>query len=117
MKENKNFRTIVDFIKQKIDLTSENLQGFLLGSKNNPASPDSTSIFENFARFFKEHHIPFSQFKGGEGTYDVAYSSIKDEWIISDKMTVVKQNSFDHVSILKRLFDKVEISELDEVCR
>ncbi len=117
MRENKNFRTIADFIKQKIDLTNENLQGFLLGSKNNSASPDSSLIFENFVRFFKKHSIPFSQFKGGNGTHDVAYSSIKDEWIISDKTANSVSRQSDPFSILKKLFDKTEISELDEVCR
>ncbi len=114
--ENNNFDKIAGFIKSKIDLTNSNLQGFLLGSKKNfKESPFSTQLFENFANFLQKHNIQFSQFKGSIYPSDVAYSSLKDEWVISNYNITAPLPNSETKKILNNIFDDIKISELDEI--
>lgn len=117
--ENKNFEKIIDFIRGKIDLTNPNLQGFLFGSKDFlEFSKKSLEIFENFEKFFNDKKIPFSKIKGGNQINDVAYSSLTDEWIISHNLLeneAIKKSFNSPLDFLKTFFNKVEISEFDEI--
>ena len=118
---NTNFELIKSYIKRVIDITDENLQGFLLGStENNPGSPNSSALFEKFVRFFEDNNIPFSQFKGclhGQSS-NTAYFTGKDEWLISNELIKpdIKRVFESPLQAVKSLFEKVEISDFDEIC-
>ena len=103
---NKDFNSIVDYIKNKIDVTNKNLQGFILGSRNE--NQDSIMVFNKFLDFMNRYKIPFSQFKGGNDEYSVAYLSSKDEWLITNSRFPAKKD-------LNSLFESIKISELDEI--
>lgn len=115
IKENLNFKKIEDFIKSKINLkNNENLQGFLLGSKKNlDVSPDSEKVFNFFEDLMEKYNIPFSKFKNSKDINYVAYSSVKDEWLIGNgDFNILKDNSSD---FLKKHFEEVMLSEYDEL--
>ena len=118
--KNKSFSKIEEFIKNKINLTDKNLQGFILGSKpDNINCPHSTKLFDKFVEFMHKYDIPFSQFKGGLFEHNVAYSSKTDEWIIgncvvTDGLRQIYKNNPE--KLFNRLFDTVEVSDLDELC-
>ena len=104
---------------RKINIGNKYLQGFILGAKfNNKLSPNSPKLFDKFVDFMKEYEIPFSQFKGGVFENNVAYSSKNDEWIIGNCAItdgirkIYKKNP---LALFNRIFDKVEVSDLDEI--
>lgn len=117
--ENKNLKSIDKYIKNKIDLTNPNLQGFILGSKNNNIySPNSPIIFDFFVNLMKNFNIRYSEFRGGDFSNNVAYSSLKDEWIIGSDLL----NNIDKKKIfitpqkaVEKIFDKVQLDECDEL--
>ncbi len=116
--QNSNFQRIADFIKNKINLDNPDLQAFILGSKSYlSASPNSTALFDKLANLIQELKIPCSLFKGGPFRNDVAYSSRKDEWIISN--TEINENYKKNFRTPKEMFDtifdQIEVSELDEL--
>lgn len=117
--KNKKFSDIEKYINKIINLNNKDLQGFILGSKRpNFNSPNTEKLFEKFVKFMKDYKIPFSQFKGGPFENHVAYSSAKDEWLIGNCLISknMKQHYYDNPqAVLKRIFDKVEVSDLDEV--
>lgn len=116
--KNKNFTPIERFIRDKIDLRNPDLQGFILGSKEGlPLSPYSVPLFEKFVGLMKRYNIPFSQFKGGQFENHVAYTSQTDEWIISNNLVKdwLKDVFTDVKPVFNRIFDKVEVSKLDEL--
>ncbi len=116
--DNSNFAKIERFIRNKVDLQNPDLQGFILGSKANlPKSPYSVPLFDKFVDFMNRHNIPFSQFKGGQFENHVAYSSQTDEWIISNDLVKdwLKDVFPDVKPVFNRIFDKVEVSKLDEL--
>ena len=117
--KNNNFDKIEDYILRKINIGNKYLQGFILGAKfNNRLSPNSPKLFDKFVDFMKEYEIPFSQFKGGVFENNVAYSSKNDEWIIGNCAItdgirkIYKKNP---LALFNRIFDKVEVSDLDEI--
>lgn len=120
-KENEDFTKIINFIKSKIDLKNKKLQGFLLGSKPKIFYDDirSSELFENFKNFMKENKIPFSYFQGGNhvNPHDVAYCSGTDEWLISNDFIedISKQTTPTKFIQQTKMFDKFEISALDEL--
>ncbi len=118
--KNKSFNKIEEFITKKINLSDKYLQGFILGSKpNNINSPNSTKLFDKFVEFMQKYEIPFSRFKGGLFENHVAYSSKHDEWLIgncvmTDGLKEIYKNN--PKTLFNRIFDEVEISDLDEIC-
>ncbi len=116
--ENRDFKSITDFIKKKINLANNNLQGFILGSKTDtPESPNSSILFDKFIKFMEEHGIPFSMFKGSKYENNAAYLTSKDEWIISNP-AITDSERTTHLSpkeITSKFFDEITISELDEL--
>lgn len=116
--ENYDFNQIAQFIKNKVNLSNEYLQGFILGSKpNSPDSPRSTTLFDKFVEFMKQYKIPFSAFKGGSYENNVAYSSLQDEWLISNAVVNdnMKQYFKNPYQLFERFFDKVKVSTLDDI--
>ena len=102
-----------------LNLYDKDLQGFILGSKaDNINSPHSTKLFDKFVEFMKKYDIPFSKFKGGLFEHNVAYSSVKDEWLIgncvmSDGLRQIYKK--DPKMLYGRLFDEIEVNDLDEI--
>lgn len=111
--KNHHFSEIFRYIRQNIDLKNENLQGFLCGSRPHKKSQD---IYNKFVEFFKNYNIPFTELKNAKNSFNVAYSSSKDEWMISDyhfdKFINANASSED---VLNKMFEKVRISDLDEI--
>lgn len=115
LEENKNFEKIENFLKEKLKfLNNEYLQGFLLGSQGT-ALFDSRNLFDNFDKLLNKLNIPTSKFRAGFGETFVAYSSIKDEWLIANRDVAELKKVHSDRNILNEMFDYVEISELDEV--
>jgi len=115
--QNANLKKIQQYIENKIDLTNEYLQGFILGGKyNNIHSPKSIRNFEFFENIFKKFNIPYSAFKGGNYTNHVAYSSVKDEWLIANALLendIVKNKTPEEAA--KFIFDNIKIADCDEL--
>lgn len=107
------FYFIFDYIKRKIDLNSKDLQAVLIGSKNNKRSQD---IYTKFQQFLKDYSIPYTQLKDGKTPTSVAYKSSTDTVYVSnltmDKMLKKGASPFE---ALKKSFQKVEISDCDEI--
>lgn len=116
---NNSLNKIEKFITEKIDIGNSYLQGFILGSKNNNInSPDSPKYFDFFINFMKKFNIPFSYFRGGDYTNNVAYSSQKDEWLIGSSLLnfIDKKNLFKTPqNAIKRIFDEFKLCQNDEL--
>ena len=118
-KENQDFSKITEFMKNKLDLFNSNKHGFLLGSKDIKfLGEDSLILFDNFEKFFQENQISYSKIKGGMSINDVAYSSKKDEWLVSHDFYDSKRCKRlfkTPLNYLKNKYDEVEISSLDKL--
>ena len=119
MRANSDFSKIVEFIKENINLSNPNLQGFLFGSVTNSYDGRSRNMFDNFENLMKEFSIPYSKIRGSKDFGDIAYSSETDEWLIRNNArlgintTDAKNNA---LNFFKENYDEVKINELDEVC-
>ena len=111
--KNHNFSEILYFLRSKIDLKSKDLQGILLGSKRDKKSQN---IYQNFVNFFQKFEIPFSELKGDRHKFNVAYSSSKDEWIVSSCYTdpLIKKGEKPQ-DVLNKLFTTVKIDNADKI--
>lgn len=109
------FGKIIEKIKQSIDMTSEYIQGLLVGSKS--YSRESVIGYNNFARFLKENKIPFSELKGGDTVHEIGYHTTKDVWLVSnfDIDSLIKSGEKNPMKLLEIGFDKVKINKLDDV--
>ncbi len=113
MESNHNFFDIRQFIARNMDLKNPELQAILVGSK--PAKK-SQSIYNMLAEFLQTHRIPYSELKIGKDPISTAYSSRKDEWMISSpRIDRLLKRGMDSPSILKDSFNKVKISSADEI--
>ena len=117
MEANFNFSKIKEFIESKFNLKDPNLQGLILGGRRHSEENGSYRLFDNLENIFKTNKIPYSKFKGGGLPIDVAYDSVKDEFLIStlfaQSETVRNRDQPDF--ILDQIFDEVMISKEDEV--
>lgn len=109
------FNKIITKIKENMDLSSQYIQGLLVGSKN--YSRESRVGYNNFARLLKENKIPFSELKGGDTVHEIAYNARKDEWLVSnfDIDSLIKSGETASKRLLEAGFDKVKINKLDEI--
>lgn len=113
---NKNRFELKRFIAQKMDMKNPDLQTILIGSKENT---ESQNLYNTLQEILESYNIPFSELKisGKDYSIDTAYSSQKDEWIVTcrkiDKLlqSGVKNN----LEVLKNIFKKVNISACDEI--
>lgn len=108
------FEKIIAKVKQNIDITSEYIQGLLVGSKS--YSRESQIGYNNFARFLKANKIPFSELKGGDTVHEIGYHARKDEWLVSnfDIDSLIRSGETNPMKLLELSFDKVRINKLDE---
>ncbi len=109
-----NFNNIKSFIANSIDVKNPNLQGILIGSQITNPSQLLYSKLKEALEYFK---IPYSELKRSNSPVHVAYSSIKDEWTVTSDCinNFLKSGRCTPKTILKCSFDKVNISELDEI--
>ena len=100
-------------IARNVDLNDKNLQAILIGSKPTTKSSD---IYNKLCELINSFNIPFSELKFSKSRVNVAYFSNKDEWIVAsndiDKLLKFNNRKED---VLKNSFNKVEISEFDEI--
>lgn len=112
----KTLNKVEKFITQKINLFSQNIQGFLIGSKkNNINSPNSTKLFDKFEKLLNKHNVPYSKFKGGNYNNNIAYLGDKDTWLISNDVVDLTKSVYrnDKKQVTKFMFDDVKISDND----
>ena len=110
--KNLKFDKIEEFIKEKLDLTNPNLQGFLLGSRDGfNDSTNSPKVFKFFESFMNRNNISYSKMRNSNSEVNVAYSSITDEWVIASKDYNADKSSKENLS---KYFDDIKLSELDE---
>ena len=112
---NQDFSKIAKYIKEKIDLTNPDLQAILVGGQS-PEKADKRSfvLWDNFTKLLNDFKIPFSELKGGRGEKHVSYSSLNDEWVIASDS--YDNNAQSANESLNKMFDKVVLSEEDELC-
>ena len=107
--ENKIFRNIENYIESKINMMDKHsIQGFLLGSRN---VAESRKLFDNILNLLKKLNISVSYFKNSLYENNISYSSITDEWLISNSF--IKQNN--DVENYINSFAEVKISTSDKI--
>lgn len=116
---NFDFAKVLNLVKEKFSLPNKDLQAILLGGKSgNINKPESYQLFQKFEDFLSSCKIPFSKFKGGNGTSDVAYSSVTDEWIIANNQmeSVLNDKTKSTSELFKKCYNEVSIAECDDLC-
>lgn len=112
----KKINKIEQYISKKINLWSDNLTGFIIGSKrNNINSPTSTKMFDKLTAILDKYEIPYSKFKGGNYSNNIAYSAKNDTWLISNDIVELSKNVFkkDKKKILGFMYDESKLSSTD----
>lgn len=114
----KKFNKIETFISKKINLLSDNLTGFIIGSKkNNINSPTSTKMFDKLASILDKYNIPYTKFKGGNYSNNIAYSSKDDTWLVANDIVDLSKNVYNKnkKQILNFMFDEVKTAPNDNI--
>lgn len=97
---------ILSALRQKIDLKSKRIHGFLWGSYDYDRS---NKIFTGLETFMGENAIPCTKFKQHREKFaasDILYNSSKDEWLVtSDQIS-------DEIRNRRKLFGKMSIEEI-----
>ena len=114
----KKINKIETFISQKINLLSDNLTGFIIGSKkNNINSPTSTKMFDKLASILDKYNIPYTKFKGGNYSNNIAYSSKDDTWLVANDVVDLSKNVYNKnkKQILNFMFDEIKTAPNDNI--
>lgn len=115
---NLDFNAIKEFIIKKVSTTlnTDNLQGIILGSKNNIVSPYSTKLFDFLENVLENLNIQYSKFKGGDYENNLAYNTISDEWIIGSNFFEKQTNPNEDIfKAATKIFKEVKIANCDEL--
>ena len=114
----KKINKIETFISKKINLLSDNLTGFIIGSKkNNINSPTSTKMFDKLAGILDKYQIPYTKFKGGNYSNNIAYSSKNDTWLVANDVVDLSKNVYNKnkKQILNFMFDEIKTAPNDNI--
>ena len=114
----KKINKIETFISQKINLLSDNLTGFIIGSKkNNINSPTSTKMFDKLAGILDKYNIPYTKFKGGNFSNNIAYSSKDDTWLVANDVVDLSKSVYNKnkKQILNFMFDEIKTAPNDNI--
>lgn len=114
----KNFERIEKDLETTIDLTSENLEAFILGAKPPyKVGQSSYELFEKFETLSNKHNIPTTILKGGSGERSFAYSSSTDTLYIANTEPFNRSTKplTSPLDILRNWFDTVKIHPKDSV--
>lgn len=119
--QNDNWSKLEKYIMENVreKLNPENMQALILGSKrDNISSPRSTGLFEFLEGVLKKLNIPYSKFKGGDFENHLSYDSVKDEWLIGNKLLDIISDTKVFGSVenaVNRIFTDVKIADFDEL--
>lgn len=114
----KNFVKIEKDIEANFDLTSDNVEAFVLGAKPPYLIGDeSYELFDKFEKFSDKHNIPTTILKGGRGERSFAYSSSTDTLYIANTEPFNRdcRQLITPLDVLRNWFDKVVIHPKDSV--
>lgn len=114
----KKINKIETFISKKINLLSDNLTGFIIGSKkNNINSPTSTKMFDKLAGILDKYNIHYTKFKGGNYSNNIAYSSKDDTWLVANDVVDLSKSVYNKnkKQILNFMFDEVKTAPNDNI--
>ena len=114
----KKINKIETFISKKINLLSDNLTGFIIGSKkNNINSLTSTKMFDKLAGILDKYNIPYTKFKGGNYSNNIAYSSKNDTWLVANDVVDLSKNVYNKnkKQILNFMFDEIKTAPNDNI--
>lgn len=114
----KKINKIETFISKKINLLSDNLTGFIIGSKkNNINSPTSTKMFDKLAGILDKYNIPYTKFKGGNYSNNIAYSSKDDTWLVANDVVDLSKSVYNknEKQILNFMFDEIKTAPNDNI--
>lgn len=112
--EAKNFYKIENYITDNIDLADPNLQGLLLGANHDTSlCSKSFDLFNKFEKFLNKINVPCTVLKGTKGETAVAYSSVKDEFVISSSVRMPSAPDRTPLDQLKCMFEDVKIAPHD----
>lgn len=110
---NHHFSSVLNFLRNNIDLKDKNLQAVLLGSKQTKKSQD---IWNKFVDLLQYLEIPTTLLKDGKSPTHLAYRTCTDEILISnehiDKM--LKKGTTAKDSLINGFRD-VRIASCDEI--
>ena len=114
----KKINKIETFISKKINLLSDNLTGFIIGSKkNNINSPTSTKMFDKLAEILDKYQIPYTKLKGGNYSNNIAYSSKNDTWLVANDVVDLSKSVYNknEKQILNFMFDEIKTAPNDNI--
>lgn len=114
----KKINKIETFISKKINLLSDNLTGFIIGSKkNNINSPTSTKMFDKLAGILDKYQIPYTKLKGGNYSNNIAYSSKNDTWLVANDVVDLSKSVYNknEKQILNFMFDEIKTAPNDNI--
>src|SRR5574344_719215 len=113
---NRDFLHIEDVIKEKLDIGSRNLQGFLLGC--NDRFKDSVFLMEKCKKYMEDLRIPKTVVsKTLDNPTDILYNKKKDEWLICNNMIneQIENGITNPRKLLNNTYKEVYISSKDEL--
>ena len=113
--KNSNFKQIKNFILEHIDRESKYLEAALFGSQDYSAK--SQKLNKNLLDLMKSLGIPCSIFKCASDEFDVAYSSIEDEWCVSSDAIdyLLNEKKVSSKDALQTTFKEIRLSHVDEL--
>lgn len=114
----KKINKIETFISKKINLLSDNLTGFIIGSKkNNINSPTSIKMFDKLAGILDKYQIPYTKLKGGNYSNNIAYSSKDDTWLVANDVVDLSKSVYNknEKQILNFMFDEIKTAPNDNI--
>lgn len=110
---NHHFNSVLEYLRNNIDLKNKHLQAVLLGSKNTKPSQDLWNKFINLLDYLK---IPTTILKEGKSPTHIAYRTCTDEVLISNEhIDKLLKKGINNRDALVNGFKNVYISPFDEV--
>ena len=110
---NHNFSTFIPYLRDRINLADNNLQGILVGSKD---TKKSLNIYNKFKELLNKLGIPFSEIRNGKSPTNIAYKTDKDEIYISNAhIDRALKKRLSSEEALNKSFEEIKIADFDEI--
>ena len=109
--DNNDFNKIKENILNDIDISNPYNQVVVIGSQDN--NPTSKAFNEKIINFFKSLKMPTSLIKNSTDYFNMAYSSITDEYCINSKLInkLLNTKKYSSEEVLKKTFKTISLSE------